>query len=148
MARLRVSAGMLTDLASSMAALRRMFPLGSPPPTRAAVVISRISFENRLSRCWPVFAFLRLIWAHFEWPDIRSPTFRQEGESQQSPGRDASGLRPSGRRSLLVPLRDLPHLGCASRVGHQRARLLPATTASRAPGSPAAAARARAAPRV
>src|SRR3972149_11434184 len=73
MARLRVSAGMLTALASSKAALRRMFPLGPPPPIRAAVVISRSSFEKSFPRCWSFFAFLRLIWAHFEWPDIRSP---------------------------------------------------------------------------
>jgi hypothetical protein len=66
MARLSVSAGRLTALASSIAALSRMLPLGSPPPARAAVVISRISLEKSFPRCWSFFAFLRLICAHLE----------------------------------------------------------------------------------
>jgi hypothetical protein len=65
MARLSVSAGMFTAFASSIAVLRRMFIFGSPP-VRAAVVISRTSFEKTFPRAWSVFAFLRLIWDHFE----------------------------------------------------------------------------------
>ena len=56
---------MLTAFASSIAVLSRMFIFGSPP-VRAAVVISRTSFENTFPRAWSVFAFLRLIWDHFE----------------------------------------------------------------------------------
>src|SRR5207247_9639619 len=68
----------------------------SPPPWRAAIVISLMYFENSLPRAWSVAAFLRLIVAHFEWPDMVPPGF----------------LPPSrgGRPSLLLGARGRDHL--------------------------------------
>src|SRR5262247_1429409 len=62
--------GMLTDLAAATAVRRRGFASRSPPPWRAAMVISLMYFENSLPRAWSVAAFLRLMVAHLEWPDI------------------------------------------------------------------------------
>ncbi len=49
---------------------RRGFEFGSPPPTRAAIVISRITLVNARPRLASVAAFLCLIVAHLECPDI------------------------------------------------------------------------------
>src|SRR5262249_9299588 len=70
-----LSWGMLTSLADSMAALSRMLPLGSPPPARAATVISRRILEKSLPRCTSALPFLRLIWDHREGSDIVVPSF-------------------------------------------------------------------------
>src|SRR5262249_9387079 len=99
---------MLTALASSIAALSRMLPLGSPPPTRAAVVISRISLEKSLPRCWSFLAFFRLSCAHFECPDIPSPPFPRRrsplsgdtGQSRSLPGRLRRQGRPQAAHAL------------------------------------------------
>src|SRR5882672_5819715 len=66
-----LSAGMF----ASFAALRRMLALGSPPPLRAATVISRRIFEKSLPRWTSVLPFLRLICDHRECPDIALPSF-------------------------------------------------------------------------
>src|SRR5262245_47334041 len=63
-------AGMLTDLAALMAVRRRGLASGSPPPWRAAMVISLMYLENTLPRAWSVAAFFRRIVAHLEWPDM------------------------------------------------------------------------------
>jgi hypothetical protein len=62
--------GMLTALAAAIAERSRGFPSGSPPPWRAAFVISLIHLENSLPRAASVAPFLRLIVAHLEWPDM------------------------------------------------------------------------------
>src|SRR5438128_1405599 len=49
---------------------RRGLALMSPPPRRAATVISLISLVKALPRLASVAAFLCLIELHFEWPDI------------------------------------------------------------------------------
>src|ERR1700730_8018466 len=49
---------------------KRGFALISPPPIRAATVISLISLVKALPRLASVAAFLCLIELHFEWPDI------------------------------------------------------------------------------
>src|ERR1700733_7283974 len=49
---------------------RRGLALISPPPMRAATVISLISLVKALPRLASVAAFLCLIELHFEWPDI------------------------------------------------------------------------------
>src|SRR5205814_5444794 len=77
-ARLMLSAGMLTSLAVSIAALSRMLPLGSPPPFFAATVISRRILEKSLPRWTSVLPFLRLICAHRECPDIVLPSFVEQ----------------------------------------------------------------------
>src|SRR5258705_652090 len=70
-----LSCGMFASLADSMAALRRMLALGSPPPLRAATVISRRILEKSLPRWTSVLPFLRLICDHRECPDIALPSF-------------------------------------------------------------------------
>src|SRR2546422_3379226 len=70
--------GMFASLAISVAALRRMFALGSPPPFLAATVISRRIFEKSLPRWTSALPFLRLICDHRECPDIALPSFVRE----------------------------------------------------------------------
>src|SRR6185312_14037719 len=46
------------------------FPVGSPPPSRAATMIARVSFEKALPRRESTIAFLCLMLAHLECPDM------------------------------------------------------------------------------
>src|SRR5687767_10997591 len=71
MARLMLSAGMLSVLASAMAFRSRGFPSGSPPPIRAAIVISLMNLVKARPRFESIAAFLCLILCHLEWPDIK-----------------------------------------------------------------------------
>src|SRR5918999_3268784 len=68
MARSIFSPGILTALAASIAVRRRGLPPGSPPPLRAATVISRITLVQDEARFASVIAFLRLICFHLLWP--------------------------------------------------------------------------------
>ena len=61
---------MFSFLAAAMAERRRGLESGSPPPTRAAMVISRITLVKVRPRLASVAAFLCLIVAHLECPDI------------------------------------------------------------------------------
>ena len=63
-AREMLSLGMLTALAARIAARRREFPSGSPPPIFAAVMISRVILVNALPRRASAFPFLCLIELH------------------------------------------------------------------------------------
>src|SRR3712207_2000473 len=49
-------------------------PAGSPPPVRAATSTFLISRANSLPRLASMAAFLCLVVAHFEWPDITPPS--------------------------------------------------------------------------
>src|SRR3984893_13573768 len=69
------SLGMFSFLPARMAVRKRGFELGSPPPIRAAMVISRITRVKTRPRLASVAAFLCLMVAHFECPDIASPLF-------------------------------------------------------------------------
>src|SRR5882672_11217104 len=70
MARSIVSLGMLPALASRIALRRRALASGSPPPVRAATVISLMNLVKSLPRLASVAPFLCLIECHFECPDI------------------------------------------------------------------------------
>src|SRR5688572_27929719 len=70
MARSMVSPGMLSFFAASTAVRSRGFALMSPPPRRAATVISLMSLVKILPRLESFAAFLCLIVLHFEWPDM------------------------------------------------------------------------------
>src|SRR6266852_714377 len=72
MARLMLSAGMLTDLALSTAVRSRGFEAGSPPPIRAAIDISRMILVKILPRLASSAPFLCLMECHLECPDIGS----------------------------------------------------------------------------
>src|ERR671918_2305499 len=76
-----VSLGMLPALASRIALRRRALPSGSPPPLRAATVISLINFVNSLPRLASSAPFLCLILCHFECPDIGVRSFWECGLS-------------------------------------------------------------------
>ena len=67
-ARLMVSAGIDSPLASLTALRSRGLPSMSPPPIRAATVISLISLVKSLPRLASSAPFFRLIVAHLEWP--------------------------------------------------------------------------------
>src|SRR5438105_2897370 len=66
MARSIVSLGMLPALASAMALRRRALASGSPPPVRAATVISLISLVKSLPRLASSAPFLCLMVCHLE----------------------------------------------------------------------------------
>src|SRR4051812_47701170 len=70
MARLMVSAGMLSALALSTAARSLGLPLRSPPPVRAATVISLMNLVQPFDFLASEAAFLCLILLHRLWPDI------------------------------------------------------------------------------
>src|SRR6266436_3243189 len=61
---------MLAALAARMTVRRRGFPSGSPPPTRAATVISLITLVKSRPRLASAAPFLCLIVCHFECPDM------------------------------------------------------------------------------
>src|ERR1700683_874836 len=70
MARLMLSAGMLAGLASVGGWRRRGFLSGWPPPPRAAIMISLMMRVNAFPRLASVAAFLCLMVAHLECPDM------------------------------------------------------------------------------
>src|ERR1700682_4971823 len=72
MARLMFSAGMLEALAARTADLSRGLPSGSPP-LRAAIMISLMMRVKTFPRLASSAAFLCLIVAHLECPDILKP---------------------------------------------------------------------------
>src|SRR6478735_5514830 len=61
-----IDASLALRIASSSAGL----PTGSPPPSRAATMIARVSFEKCLPRRESTIAFLCLMLAHLECPDM------------------------------------------------------------------------------
>src|ERR1700690_1894053 len=65
-----LSLGMFSFLAARIAVRRRGFESGSPPPTRAAMGISRMTLVKARPRLASVAAFLCLIVAHLECPDM------------------------------------------------------------------------------
>src|SRR4051812_17129284 len=96
-------------------------PAGSPPPIRAATSMFLISLVFILLRLASTTAFLCLVVAHLEWPDISDPFLSRRWSPSIRPGRRRPGGRdrrppppggttsPSGgpagpRRSYLRPL--------------------------------------------
>src|SRR5258708_6352937 len=73
MARSTFSPGMFAALAARIAVRRRGLEFGSPPPMRAAMLISRMIRVNTRPRLASVAPFLCLIVAHFECPDMTHP---------------------------------------------------------------------------
>src|ERR1700716_3526837 len=68
-----LSAGMFTAFASSMALRSRGLDSGAPPPRRAAMVISLMSFVKSRPRFASAAPFLCLIVLHLLWPDMVAP---------------------------------------------------------------------------
>src|SRR5271155_3903089 len=99
MARSMLSLGIFSPLAVKIAVRRRGFVTGSAPPVRAAMVNSRMSFVKILPRRASVAAFLCLMVAHFECPDMEEP-FRELWQEQLlRPCRDSVAIAPgTGKR--------------------------------------------------
>src|SRR5262250_304314 len=95
------SCGMFASLADSIAAFRRMLALGSPPPLRAATVISRRILEKSLPRWTSVLPFFRLICDHRECPDIVLPSF--VGQHRLESLHTLEPQRPPAERGLPPP---------------------------------------------
>src|SRR6267378_3524578 len=74
MARWMLSRGMFTARARSIARRSRKFASGSPPPSFAASMISFVIFVKTTPRLTSAAPFWRLIWLHFECPDIERDT--------------------------------------------------------------------------
>src|SRR5262249_13088813 len=70
MARSMVSPGMLWARAARTAVRSRGLAFASPPPSRAATVISLMSLVKIFPRLASFAAFLCLMVLHLEWPDI------------------------------------------------------------------------------
>src|SRR6516162_251254 len=76
-ARSMLSLGMFSFLAARIAVRKRGFEVASPPPIRAAMVSSRMRRVNTRPRLASVAAFLCLIVAHFECPDMTVPSLHE-----------------------------------------------------------------------
>ena len=76
-ARSILSLGMFSFFAARIAVRSRGLEFGSPPPIRAAIVSSRIRRVNARPRLASVAAFLCLIVAHFECPDMTVPSYTE-----------------------------------------------------------------------
>src|ERR1700736_5734154 len=86
-----LSFGMFSFVFGSIAVGKRGLEFTSPPPMRAAMVISRIRRVKARPRFASVAAFLCLMVAHFECPDMTNPLFRGRcailfGEISSRPG--------------------------------------------------------------
>src|SRR5947209_1712239 len=71
-----LSFGMEYDFAFSIAFWSARLPAGSGPPSFAATMIARESFENSLPRFASAAPFLCLIEDHLLCPDTRNPLYR------------------------------------------------------------------------
>src|SRR5688572_28405134 len=86
---------MLFSVALSMARRSRGFMPGSPPPRRAATVISLIRRVKILPRFASVAAFLCLMFAHLLWPAMLDFD-RRMNLRNYTRGRDSAGLHGVG----------------------------------------------------
>src|SRR5512138_2467264 len=80
MARSTLSFGMLLALASATAARSRGLELTSPPPRRAATVISLMMRVKILPRFASAAPFLCLMVLHLLWPDMPVAPLAQVGK--------------------------------------------------------------------
>src|SRR5256714_8822658 len=113
MAASMLSLGMGAPRAFWIAVASAALPAGAPPPSRAATVIARASLVNCAPRRASTIAFLCLIPAHFECPDM-GRILRRQGYPPRMASRD--------RRSVdLQGLRHSRHLRRADRRQPRRA---------------------------
>src|SRR4051812_37373859 len=75
-----LSLGIEASRAFWTASASRGLPSTSPPPSLAAVVICRASFVKSLPRRESTIAFLCLIDAHLEWPDMLLRVLEEAGQ--------------------------------------------------------------------
>src|SRR5271155_1525980 len=107
MARSTLSFGMFAPLAARIAVRRRGLEVGSPPPMRAAMLISRMMRVNTRPRFASVAPFLCLIVAHFECPDITHPLVMLDRHSVYignfTPARSGSAASTESGRAVRRP---------------------------------------------
>src|SRR5918999_2029841 len=109
MARLILSAGMLTDFASAMIVRSRGLLSGSPPLARAATVSSLMMRVKTLPRLASAAPFLCLMVCHLEWPDMAEPPnlFRKVVKMTVDP---ITNLRAGGKEEAIGNKRRHAHL--------------------------------------
>src|SRR4026209_3032449 len=109
-----LSSGMFTDRALSSARRSRKFASGSPPPARAATMISRATLVKRAPRLASLAPFWRLIVDHLECPDIgREYTGLECSDPLRPPLSERGSTPPMTMKSV-----DLPHLRSVVLAGH------------------------------
>src|SRR5262249_52765407 len=110
---------MFSFLPARIAVRRRGLELGSPPPMRAAMVISRMTRVKTRPRLASVAAFLCLMVAHFECPDMMQSSCcaRAIDPSLDDPtGKQRNLVKPQRPSALLASgLRARSH--CAETYG-------------------------------
>src|SRR5881398_1689226 len=102
MARSMLSVGMLFWRAVVTAVRSRGFALMSPPPSRAATVISLMNLVKSLPRRASLSAFLCLIELHLEWPDMaRCPAVPQAPRRVNHESQGERGIARALRASIM-----------------------------------------------
>src|SRR5215471_312997 len=118
-----LSFGTEYERAFSIAFCSARFAAGSPPPSRAATMIARESFEKSLPRLASAAPFLCLMELHLLWPD--TALLPDEVEETLVDARVVGQLRMEGRHEqpsltqkhgLAVELRE--HLHFRTRIAH------------------------------
>src|SRR5919206_5020557 len=84
-ARSMLSLGTDDFFAFWMASYSVGLPAGSPPPVRAATSTFLISLANSLPRLASIAAFLCLVVAHLEWPDMQSLFYSAPDQVHEQP---------------------------------------------------------------
>src|SRR5262244_3464998 len=120
-ARSMFSLGTELFLAFWMASYRVRLPPGSPPPVRAATSMFLISLANSLPRLASTTAFLCLVVAHLEWPDISAVLPHEIHEVPVNPQVTGELGVERRRQQAALPDRDDPTRG---RPGLHRAEHL------------------------
>src|SRR5213079_682224 len=102
MARSMLSVGMLFWRAVVTAVRSRGFALMSPPPSRAATVISLMNLVKSLPRRASLSAFLCLIELHLGWPDMaRCPAVPQAPRRVNHESQGERGIARALRASIM-----------------------------------------------
>src|SRR5215203_425691 len=101
---------MLAARAAASASRSDGLPPGSPPPMRAAVVMSRAILVKILPRFASSTPFLRLMVDHLLWPLMRAPPVRSAAAAPApapalAPFRTVRALRRAGARDRCAAAR-------------------------------------------
>src|SRR5215470_19733740 len=129
-ARSMLSFGTELFLAFWIASYSVGLPAGSPPPVRAATSMFLISLANSLPRLASTTAFLCLVVAHLEWPDMSAVLPHQVHEVPMHPQVTGQlGMERRGQQAALPdrddPTRARPRLDRAEHLHAGAGRLHP-----------------------
>src|SRR2546427_258495 len=115
-----LSFGMFSFFAARIAVRRRGLEFGSPPPMRAAMVISRMIRVKARPRFASVAAFLCLIVAHFECPDMTHPRLLRVTAAHRD-HRYKNFCAAERLRTMPADSRSMPKGAAAKHHANQRA---------------------------